>query len=84
MIEAHAPKLIADAYIEHGAGRRAIAFLPGVEMAERVCKSLSVAGVASALVTAETPLNVRQEIYAGLRAGTDFGCVELHGANRGL
>src|SRR5918992_1512435 len=70
MIDAHALKLIADAYLEYGAGRRAIAFLPGVEIAERVCKSLSVAGVASALVTAETPLNVRQETYAGLRAGT--------------
>jgi superfamily II DNA or RNA helicase len=70
MIDAHAPKLIANAYLEYGAGRRAIAFLPGVEMAERVCKSLAVAGMASALVTAETPLNVRQETYAGLRAGT--------------
>jgi hypothetical protein len=43
--------------------------LPGVELAERVCKSLSVAGVASAWVTGETPLSARQEIYAGLRHG---------------
>jgi superfamily II DNA or RNA helicase len=70
MIEANAPELIANAYADHGKGRRAIAFLPGVEVAERVSKSLCEAGIASAVVTGETPIGERQRIYEGLRSGS--------------
>jgi superfamily II DNA or RNA helicase len=70
MIEANAPELIVKAYAEHGKGRRAIAFLPGVEVAEHVSKSLCEAGIASAVVTGETATDERQRIYEGLRSGS--------------
>jgi superfamily II DNA or RNA helicase len=69
MIAANANELIANAYLEHAQGRRAIAFLPSVELAEMVFKALSTRGIPSAVVTGETPLETRQDVYAGLREG---------------
>jgi ATP-dependent helicase IRC3 len=69
MLAANAPELIAKTYVAYGQGRRAIAFLPGVELADRVCQSLNQNGISSALVIGETPIEARQAIYAGLRAG---------------
>jgi superfamily II DNA or RNA helicase len=70
MIAANASELIANAYMEHAQGRRAIAFLPSVELAEMVFKALSERGISSAVVTGETPSEARQDVYAGLREGT--------------
>jgi ATP-dependent helicase IRC3 len=69
MIRANAPRLIMEGYLEHAQGRRAIAFLPGVGIAEQVAESLTSAGVPSAVITGGTPLDERQAIYKALRDG---------------
>jgi ATP-dependent helicase IRC3 len=60
---------LCKAYQEHAAGRKALAFLPSVALAEATARQFGVAGIPAAHVSGRTPLLERREIVADLKAG---------------
>ncbi len=60
---------IAEAYLQHARGRRAIAFAVDVAHAFDLRQALSAAGVQAATVTGDTPTDLRRELLARFAAG---------------
>lgn len=61
---------IVNAYAEYARDRSGVVFCPSVGMAETLADDFADAGITSAVVTGETPTEVRREIYAAHAAGT--------------
>lgn len=71
LAESLAPELVAQAYVEHGSGRRAIGFAPTVSSAEVFAKAFEREGVLSGVVHGGMPRDERERVLAAHRAG-DF------------
>jgi superfamily II DNA or RNA helicase len=70
MVAADAPAQVAKAYLEHAADRQGILFAPDVPSTWAFSEALNAAGVTTEVVTGETPIDERRDIYARYRAGT--------------
>jgi ATP-dependent helicase IRC3 len=66
---ANAPQLVADAYAEHAADRKALLFTPTVRLAERMADALRARGIAAEALDGTTPADQRRETLARLRTG---------------
>src|SRR5579883_1401787 len=60
---------IAQAYLEHANGKRALVFCVTVEHAKAVCATFKTCGVAAAVVSGETLLPERQRLYKAFDSG---------------
>jgi hypothetical protein len=60
---------IADAYVEHAADRKGVAFLPTIETAQGLALALSARGIATEAVWAGQSLAERRGVLARLRSG---------------
>ncbi|HYD28907.1 DEAD/DEAH box helicase [Brevundimonas sp.] len=69
MSDALAPAAIARAVLEHGKGRRGVAFLPSVELSKEQARVFAEHGLRSIHVDADTPKAVRKEIIKRARLG---------------
>jgi superfamily II DNA or RNA helicase len=69
MDAALAPSIIAEAYLEHAAGRKGLAFWPLVETAHHGADAFNEAGIPSAVVHGGTPREERRLILKKLHAG---------------
>lgn len=67
--DAGAPEYALRAYLEHAQGRKAICFVPTVELAREFAEILTAGGVPSAAVSMDTPRGERLDVYRRLRAG---------------
>lgn len=72
--QSDAASVVAKTYREHATGpdglaRRGIVFCPNVEIAAAFKTAFSRRRIKSAVVTGETPFEVRQQIYAAVRSG---------------
>lgn len=65
----HVAQTPVDAYLEHARGRQAVVFCQHVKAAQVHLDEFRAAGIAAALVTAETPWAERQATIAAFRAG---------------
>jgi len=63
-------KRVAEAYIDHALGRRAICFAVTVEHAHHLVTALLAAGIPAASVSGETPPAERKHLYRALREGS--------------
>src|SRR5262249_35542424 len=66
---AHAPEHVAMAYLEHAATRKALAFFPSVALAREAATILNRYGVATGIVTGDTPIGERKATLDALRRG---------------
>ncbi len=64
MLAVDAPALIAKAYTEHAGSRQGVIFGPTVAFAHAMSKALDAAGIPSAVISGETPDEVRRKLYA--------------------
>lgn len=62
--------LIVSKYLEHASGRRAACFCVTVSHATALCYAFNERGVASAVISGETPLQERGRIYSAFRDGS--------------
>lgn len=69
MLDSHAAKQIADAYLEVASDRVAICFAPTVDAAEAITAELVAAGVTAETVVGTTAKPERERIYSALRSG---------------
>jgi superfamily II DNA or RNA helicase len=69
MERADTPRHIVRAYREYAAGRKGLAFLPSVALAEETARLFRAAGIAAGMVSGTTPLDERRHTLAELRAG---------------
>jgi len=69
LTESFAPEVVADAYIEHAAGRPALLFAPTVETAQLFHQHMIDKGVRSAVVWGAMPLADRRAALADFDAG---------------
>ncbi len=67
--DAHAPEHVASAYLEHAAGRKALAFFPSVQLAREAATVLNGRGVAAAAISGDTPPCERKATLEALRRG---------------
>jgi hypothetical protein len=61
-------ELVARAYIEHGEGRQALAYTPGVQTSKELCDALLERGISAAHVDGTTPKEERRAIIKAFRA----------------
>lgn len=64
-----APSIVAEAYLEHAAGRKGLGFAPTVESAHHFADAFLAAGIPSAVVSGQTPREERRLILKRLHAG---------------
>lgn len=69
MEESGAIAQIADAYVQHAADRKAVAFTPTVKTAHELAEALRMRGVPAAALDGGTPKDERAAILAQLRTG---------------
>lgn len=69
MTEAEADKAIPRAYKQHAGDRPGIVFTPTVATATAVADEMNAAGIATAVVSGETPKEERHRIYDDFRHG---------------
>jgi superfamily II DNA or RNA helicase len=69
LISANGVEAICRALLEFASDRKAIIFVPGVEMAHLTAAALREAGVAAAAIDGSMPLTERRELLAKLRSG---------------
>jgi ATP-dependent helicase IRC3 len=69
LMEADAPKHMAQAYREHARGRKALLFTPTVRMAEAMAARLRREGLAAEALSGETPRDERQALLRCLKSG---------------
>lgn len=69
LIDAEAHEIAAHAYAAHAQGRRAIVFVPTVELAELTAESFRKLGISSEAVSGGTKRADRHAIYRRLRTG---------------
>lgn len=72
--EADAPQHVLAAYLEHAAGRKAIAFTVGVRAAHEMADAFRAAGVSAEAVDGKMPLEQRRAVLARLAAGETTVC----------
>lgn len=70
MAESLAPRLVAEAYLEHAPGRKAIGFLPTVASAHLFADAFLALGVHTEVVHGGLSQDARDEIYARHKHGT--------------
>jgi len=70
LLDADAPAHIADAYVAHAPGRKAIAFTPTVAVAKAVAEAFRHVGVAAEALDGTTPIQERTAILARFKRGT--------------
>lgn len=66
---ANAPEVIADAYQEHAAGRRAIVFTPTVHMADLTAKALRNGSQAAEMVHGAMDIDERRDVLSRFHTG---------------
>lgn len=71
LAESLAPELVAQAYLEHAAGRKAVGFAPTVAAAERFAQAFQAAGIPSEIVHGKLGKEERKLVLKRHRAG-DF------------
>jgi hypothetical protein len=69
LVDANGVEVVVESLQKFAADRKAIIFVPGVQMAHQVAASLQEAGVAAAAIDGSMPLSERREILAKLRRG---------------
>lgn len=69
MHDADAPDHIVAAFLEHAPERKAICFVPTLELAEQVADAFMAKGVSAAFVAGWHDSDYRQALYARLRSG---------------
>lgn len=69
MLEAEADKAIPRAYQEHAKDRPGIIFTPTVATAQATADAMNEAGIATAVVSGETPKEERHKVYDDFRHG---------------
>jgi ATP-dependent helicase IRC3 len=69
LLAGDAPDLVARAYQQHAADRKALVFTPTVRVAHAMAKALLEAGVAAEAVDGETPLELRRELLRRFHRG---------------
>ena len=69
MLDAHAARQVARAYVENAGGRVAICFAPTVAAAEAITSEMLALGVAAETVVGATSKPERDAIYGRLRSG---------------
>lgn len=69
LLAARVAERVADAYLRHGEGRKALVFTVSVEQAIRTAEALRAMGVAAEWVSGETPIEVRRAILRRLHTG---------------
>jgi superfamily II DNA or RNA helicase len=67
-IRADTPAELADAYRRQAGQRQGMVFSPNVKSATAITSAFNAAGITAALVTGETPDDVRKATYSNLRA----------------
>lgn len=75
--DAGAAQVISAAYLEHSSGKRAIVFCPTVDIAESIYVEMLRIGVYSALITGDTPKDVRGRVYEDFRSGRTMVLVSV-------
>lgn len=60
---------VVEGYLEHAAGRRAIAFCVSINHAQRLAQAFEEFGIPAGTVDGETPLTERKKLYQQLRSG---------------
>ena len=66
---ADAPRYVAQAYLRHAEGRKALLFTAGVRLAHEMAEALQASGVPAAAVDAATPREERARLLRAFRAG---------------
>lgn len=61
--------IVVDAYKKHAADRRAVVFAVDVEHAKALSAKFTDAGIATAMISGATPIEVRRETLAAFRRG---------------
>jgi len=70
LMAANAPEIVASAYLQHAADRRAaLVFTPGVKSAYETAEVLKAKGVAAEGIVEDTSITERRQILARLRDG---------------
>lgn len=69
LLGAQVAEKVADAYLQHGQGRKALVFTVSVEQARRTAEALRARGVAAEWVAGETPLEERRAVLRRLHTG---------------
>jgi len=69
LMRGRAPELVAEAYVKHAAGRRALVFTPTVALAHAMTAALNAAGVPAEALDASTPTQERRAILGRFHAG---------------
>ncbi len=69
MSDSLAPAAIARAVLEHGKGRKGVAFLPSVELSKEQARVFNEHGLRSVHIDADTPRAVRKELMRKARLG---------------
>lgn len=69
MTDSLAPAAIARAVLEHCPGRKGVAFLPTVDLSKEQARVFAEHGLHSVHIDADTPKQVRREIWRQARAG---------------
>jgi hypothetical protein len=69
MIESSTGAVIAAAYLRHASDRSGVVFTPSVDAAYDVARELTDRGITAAVVTGETPRDVRLMMYEDSRTG---------------
>ncbi len=67
--DAHAPSMIARAWLAHAAGRRTLVFTPTVALAEAVAAEFNERGVPAGHVSGDMPIETRRAMLAAYSAG---------------
>lgn len=67
--DALAPKAITRAYLEHAAGRPAVAFTPSVDLAYELAQAMRDEGIAAEAFDGKTPMDDRRGVLRRLRSG---------------
>lgn len=69
MEDGHSHQVVAQAYAEHAAGRRAICFTPLVRNAHLTADAVRAAGFRAVAISGATPEDEREHVYRQLREG---------------
>lgn len=69
MSDSLAPAAAARAVLEHGKGRKGVAFWPSVEVSKEAARVFAEHGLRSVHIDADTPKAVRRELMKRVRAG---------------
>lgn len=69
LLRANVAQAVAEAYVEHAAGKKAIVFTVSVDQAKRTAAALQAEGVAAEWLSGDLPTKERREILKRLKTG---------------